>query len=292
MPDYVDWFVDREEQRKRFLQMLADETRKRIMVVKAPPDMGKSWLILRIRHDCRTRAVPVAHLNFLDDLTWDYLTIVRKARDDLGPAAFNHLTRVINQLTGKQVQVNVEQLNVSVNIQNSQISDSPINVAATDVIGDEFNVVQAESEAARRNIEFRVTEAFFVCLSALAEGEKVVFLIDSVESAPPEAMRWIQTQLLLRIRDGQSPNVIVVMAGRETPDLQDAWREVVGRVSLDRFEEAHIRDYLLKRDLAALMERPGFVDALVLTGGAYPKNLAEMIELARINTGAEKDDDW
>jgi len=291
MTEYVDWFVNREKQRRGFLKMLADETPKRIMLVEAPQKMGKTWLIQRMRHECRIREVPVAHFDFRDRLPWDYLTIVRQARDDLDPAAFNYLTQVINQSTGTSAQINIENLSVAVNITDSRISDS--QVAIDDIVPDDFNLVQADSKSTRRYIEMRVTDAFFVSLSSLAEGGMVIFLLDTFEEAPPEAVQWIQNQLLRRIRDDQLHNIIVIIAGRSTLTLDETWQPVVAQTDLDRFDEPDVREYLRKRGLTELLEQPGFVDTLLLTGGRHPKRLAEMIDEAIINTpGAGGDDDW
>jgi len=291
MTEYVDWFVNREKQRRGFLKMLAGETPKRIMLVEAKEKMGKTWLIQRMRHECRVRNIPVAHFDFRDRLPWDCLTIVREARDDLNPAAFNYLTQVINHLTGASAQINIENLSVAVNITDSQVSDSQIDVRK--IVPDDFNVVRVDSKTTRRYIEMQVTDAFFVCLSSLAEGSMVVFLFDTFEEAPPEAVQWIQNQLLRRIRDDQLHNVIVIIAGRSTLTLDETWKHVIAQTDLDRFDEDDIREYLSKRGLVHLLDQPGFVNTLLLTGGKHPKRLAEMIDEAVINTsGAEEDDDW
>lgn len=294
MTEYVDWFVDREKERQGFLAMLDDKTVKRIMLVQALEEMGKTWLIQRIRHQCRVQGIPVAHFDFGDRLTWDCLAIVRKARDDFDPAAFNYLTSVINQFTGANVQVTVENLQLAVNIEHSDISHSQVDINAREVIEDEFGIVRSESERDRRHIEARMTDAFFVSLSALADGQKVVFLFDTYEEAPPEAHAWVESELLRRVRDDQfDENVIVIVAGRATPRLDEAWKHIVARTDLVGFEEPHVRDYIQKRGMTNLLEQSGFVDYLLLTGGKHPKQLAKMIDEAVINTlGPEEDDDW
>ena len=89
MPYYVDWFVDREKQFQGFLKMLARETPKSIMLVEAPADMGKTWLLQKMRHHCAGNGVPVLYVDFRDRRPYDYLSLVRLARDQMGGGHFN-----------------------------------------------------------------------------------------------------------------------------------------------------------------------------------------------------------
>lgn len=92
MPDYVDWFVNRKKQFQGFLKMLARETPKSIMLIKAPADMGKTWLLQKMRHHCAGNGVPVVYVDFRDRRPYDYLSLVRLARDQMGGGYFNPLT--------------------------------------------------------------------------------------------------------------------------------------------------------------------------------------------------------
>lgn len=289
---YISWFVNRETEQGHFDAMLTNRTPKRIMLVRAPEKAGKTWFVLRVRHECRLRNIPVAHFDFRERLPPDYLTLMREARDDTVPAAFNHMTQVINTLTGSP-SITVEQLNATVNISNSQLDASAIEVGVTDMVSDDFNFVQAPNESTRRLIEARITDAFFDCLAALARKQPVVFLFDSTEKITPEAEQWLLSELLRRIRDEQLPNVLVVMAGRNVPDFDKTWQHVVGRTKLFPFEESHVRQYIEKRGLMHLLEKEKFVEFILMTGGKEPMKLANMIEDARLNTmDVDEEDDW
>ena len=84
MPDYIDRFVDRDKQFQGFLKMLARETRKSIMLIESPADMGKTWLLQKMRHHCAGNGVPVLYVNFRDHRRYDCLSPVRLARDPMG----------------------------------------------------------------------------------------------------------------------------------------------------------------------------------------------------------------
>lgn len=281
MTEQLQWFVDRAKQRAGFIKMLAGETAKAIMAVEAPSEMGKTWLIQRLHAESQRRATPVAHLDFRDRLPWDYLTIVRQIRDQLGAAYFNYLTQVINESTGINVQFVAEAVTVSV--QNSQIQDSTVQLSA---VPDNFQFVQVESDTIRRNIEARITDAFFISLEALAQGQMVVLLFDSVEEAAPEAINWLITNLLLRIRDQRLARVIVIMAGRELPDLDDNWRAAIARTGLDLLDESNVQEYVQLRGLVDLD-----LATILRTSGGHPGLLAKMADFATLEKD-DKDQDW
>jgi hypothetical protein len=286
MSEYVEWFVNREKQRKGFLKMLARETPKQIMMVDAPTEMGKTWLIQRLRHECQVRGVPVAHFDFRDRLPWDYLTILRQVRDQVGAAYFNPMTEVINNATGINIQLSTENIAVNVDMQNSTINAAgDVAVGNVNVVVDNFQFVQADSETARRNIEIRITDTFFQCLTALIATQPVVFLFDSAEVAPQPTLAWIESNLLMRVRNEQLPNVLVIMAGQTVPALDDAWRQAVARTGLDLFEVDHIREYISKRGLVDLD-----FDTVFRTSRGHPGLLGKMADFATVEE--EEDDDW
>ncbi len=105
MPDYVEWFVNREKQYDGFQRMLAGGTPKRIMCVRDQQDTGKSWLIQRLRHHCDEHQIPAVHVDFRDRQPHDYLSLVRLARDQIDPQRFAELTLAINQGTSLQITV-------------------------------------------------------------------------------------------------------------------------------------------------------------------------------------------
>jgi hypothetical protein len=280
MKEYVTWFVDREKQTDGFLKMLQGETERTIMAIEAAAEMGKTWTIQRMRHQRRP---------------WDYLAIVRQARDQMGAPHFNLLTQTINESTGVNIQLSTGSgaggVDLSVGTQGSQISDSQIevgDVAGRDIIKDNFFYVQADSDTTRRAIEARITDAFFTCLVGLPQDKPAVFFFDSYEEVTEEADRWIQSQLLARIRDGQLPNVIVVLAGREVPEFErSSWRHCLASTGLSPFEMEHIVEYIIERRKLNHLD----VETILKTSGGHPGLLGKMADIASLEI-EEDDDDW
>jgi hypothetical protein len=284
--EYIEWFVNREKQRQGFLKMIDGATKKQIMMVKAPAEMGKTWLIQRLFHDCRGRAIPVALLDFSQRQPWDYLTFVRQARDQLGVAYFNHLTQVINEIT----TVRVESVAVQVSIKDSELVNSNIKVDDIKLATDNFAAVHAESDLVRRNLEIRITDAFLACLQSMAQGGRVVFLIDTLDLAPEPAVVWLVGNLFRRIRDGALPGVLLIGAGRAVPDLDPSWREWVAATPLEPFNNDHIEEFIAKR---GLQDRPDISsETLMLLSRGHPGLLGKMADNALLDELAEEKESW
>jgi len=229
-------FVNREKQWIGFLKMINGETLKQIMIIEAPEQMGKTWLIQRMEHEVTRRAIPISLWDFTRDYPWDYLTLVRQARDRIGPEYFNHMTDIINEVTTTRYPSHLPRY--------SQVEvDERLDI---DSHRDNFGTIQVDSDIVRRNFEMRITDAFIHCLDALSQGQRILFLMDAVEKTPNATMTWIVNHLLEQIRVGQLPNVLVVMAGQKTPKLDVSWNSWVGKTDLDMFTIEHIEELLTK----------------------------------------------
>jgi len=295
MKEYVAWFVNREKQTGGFAKMLTGEATKTIMAIEAPAEMGKTWTIQRMRHECSLQQIPSAHFDFRDRHPWDYLALVRQTRDQMGATHFNALTQTINESTGVNIQLSTGAgaggVSMGVGTQGGQVSGSQVQVgdiAGRDIIKDNFFYVQADSETSRRAIEGRITDAFFTCLTELTQDKRAVFFFDSFEEVTEEADRWIQAQLLARIRDGQLPQVIVILAGRTLPEFdRSSWRHVLASTGLEAFTEEHITEYIVeKRGLKNLD-----VETIVKTSGGHPGLLGKMADIASLEL-EDDDEDW
>ena len=297
MADPMEWFVNRLKQLQGFQKMLRGETDKCIMVIRAPAEMGKSWLIQRMRQECGAANLPTLYIDFRDRRPYDYLTIVRTARDQMGATAFNVLTQTINELTGVNIQLSTSgapgggaQVSIGgpqANLAGAQVAVSNVDVAGGNIIKDNLFYVQADSGTARRAIEIRITDVFFACLTASATPKKkCVFLFDSYEGVTEEADRWLRDNLLARLRDRQLSNVIAILAGRTMPDFGDEWKVRLASTGLDPFTQDDVMDYLTNKRKVTGLD----VATVFKTCGGRPGLLSQMVELATI--GTEKAEDW
>jgi len=290
MPEYVDWFVNRAKQFLGFQKMLARETPKTIMLVEAPAEMGKTWLIQKMRHHGQTNDLPVMHVDFRDRRAHDYLYLVRLARDQMGAHHFNPLTKIINKFTSLDINIALESTRQAgpVDVSIGDISDisGEIIIAGGDVIKDNEFYIQADSDMARRAAEIRINDAFFTCLTALLEKGPAVFLFDSYEDVTTEADHWLRDHLLPRMGKEQLAQAIVIIAGRKTPDLGPTLQALVAKTGLTLFSEEHVREYISSRRGIEGLD----LETIIKTSGGFPGLLAKMADIATMDT--QDDDDW
>ncbi len=278
-------FVDRQEICDSFYNMLSPGSEKQIMLVKAGGGMGKSWLVGKFKHECSIQSPRVfyTHLDFNDGQAHDYLSIVRRTRDDLGAAHFDGLTQTINAVTG--IHVNLQVAGTASGEVATQLGDttgSEVNVAGGNVIKDNFFQIQVDNESLRRDIEARITAMFLADLRAFVEQQPAVFFFDTYEKAPETTRRWIEGNLLYQIREGKLPGVVAVTTGREIPEVDSIWRHCTTRPKLEN---------LLRNDVAKyLREKRGLTDIDIETVYRTSKGNPQLLGVLADN--AEDDDDW
>ena len=242
-------FVDRERICDGFLDMLAGRSEKQIMLLQSPGGMGKSWLVAKLMHECSRQSpgMPYAALDFKDGQAHDYLSIVRRARDDLGAANFNPLTQTINAATGLHVNLQLSSPGSGgVHVEGSSVQAGG-DLAGRDIIKDNFFLVQVDSESVYKEIEGRITEAFFADLRSLLARGPAVFFFDTYEKAPEATRRWIEGNVLYHIREGKLPRAVVVITGREVPELDLAWKHCTARPKLEALDSEHVATYLREK---------------------------------------------
>lgn len=355
-------FVDREKKFLGFQKLLQPTTRQSVMLIEAPQDMGKSWLVSKMQRYCQMPAaeIPVAQLDFRNPRQiheiQDFLGLVRFIRDRLAaPHIFSNLNATINSFTEAGVGNNRGLATLRQNIENAFNLDELQNLAfdlgikyenlpgetiraksrelvnycqrhallrllvelcaqlrdrvdwwagldwlrrqaaasataddAETPVADNNAPIWADSDMERQRAEQQINSAFFECLAMLLEErERVALLFDSIEVAPPEAVRWLCDELLARLRDGQLDKVVVIVTGRKTPDLSDLdINQLLVETDLDPFTEEHVREYFEKRrNLPPLDWR-----TILLTSGGVPGVLAMMADHAMAT--ASDDDDF
>jgi hypothetical protein len=297
MPDYVDWFVNREKQYQGFQKMIAGETSRSIMLVEAPADMGKTWLIQRMRHLCDEQKVASVYVNFRDRRAHDYLSLVRVARDQLSAEQFNHLTQTINNFTNVNINIMGGGQSRGVNVGDLSAAQGNVNLNLQEVAGgsiikdnvirDNQFYIQGDSDVARRAAEIQINDAFFSCLSEVLKSGPVVFLFDSYEDVTKEADQWIRDYLLTRLSDGALGRTLVIIAGRTAPELSGDLKQLIAKTGLTLFTEDHVKEYIqTKRKLSGLD-----LGTIFKTSGGYPGLLAKMADVAAMDDDAE-DEDW
>lgn len=105
----ASFFVNQEKKILGFQKLLEPTTRQAVMVIEAPRDMGKSWLVARLQAHCQEPkvAVPVAFVDFrhpreIHEIQ-DVLSLIRLIRNKLGAQEyFSELNATINSFTSSK----------------------------------------------------------------------------------------------------------------------------------------------------------------------------------------------
>jgi hypothetical protein len=161
-------------------------------------------------------------------------------------------------------------------------------MVVTSTMADNNAPLRLETETERRRAYRLINDAFFESLTTLmAERQQIVFLFDSIEDAPAEALRWLLDELLVTLRDGKLTDLVVIITGRKTPDLTDLnIKHLIVVTSLEPFTEDYVREYFeQRRKITGLDWR-----TIILTSGGVPGTLAMMADHA--TTTKQEDDDF
>ncbi|WP_420641446.1 hypothetical protein [Candidatus Leptofilum sp.] len=161
----------------------------------------------------------------------------------------------------------------------------PANAAITE---DNMGFLRTDSAADQTRIERQINDAFFAALAdLLADRAPVVLLIDSYEAIKPDANRWLRQELLTRLRDSQLSKLVIIITGRQTPDLSDLnMNNLLVKTQLEPFDEAIVREYFEEKRKVSLG-----LDwrTILVTSGGVPGALAMMADHAMATTSADDD---
>ncbi len=165
------------------------------------------------------------------------------------------------------------------------VAEQPINAAITE---DNMGILRTDSAADQSRIERQINDAFFAALTALvADRAPVVLLFDSYEAIRPDADRWLRQELLTRLRDSQLEDLVIIITGREIPDLSELkMNNLLVQTRLEPFDEPTVREYFEERRKVALG-----LDwrTILLTSGGVPGALAMMADHAMATTSVDDD---
>ncbi|MCI0393629.1 MAG: hypothetical protein L0332_17350 [Chloroflexi bacterium] len=93
--------------------------------------------------------------------------------------------------------------------------------------------------------EQSISALFFEELSVLAQDQAVILSYDSFEKAPLEACRWLVEQLLDELTRGRLQNVLVIVSGREIPNVSGKHKltSITVQTRLENFDFDTVRTY-------------------------------------------------
>ncbi len=273
-------FVNREGEMARFRKML-DDAGAYVFAVWGPGGVGKSSILAKMTHEVATRGIEKSEVIWTETRNHDFLAIMRKMRDDLGPQHFSRLTDLVNFFTVPQYELKVTlegTANISVAegatiAESAQVGDIA-GIVVKDVMLTEPRVDMQVSASERRA---RLTDAFVHGMAgALAARDAVVFF-DAAEKMTEETEDWVWEELLPAACEGRLGQVKFVISGRKEPEVDRQWRGAIEVAELKPLTLEHVLAYLERRGVEE-SSREVLADTLLLVTKGNMLDLATHVD--------------
>lgn len=260
-------FVDREDEMRRFCRLL--DTRERVvMAVWGDGGVGKSSLLARMIHECAIRGIRRCEITWTDTRNHDYLAVMRKMRDDIGPEHFRAFTDLVNYFTVPQyeLKISIEGSGRFAIAQGARISGSRVGDIGGIIIKDLMLTAPRGDMAVPESERMaRLTDGFLADLAAVvSDAQPLVVFLDAIEKMTAETERWVWGELLGAARNSRLPGMRFILSGRRKPELERDWLRLVEQAPLEPLGREHVILYLEKRGVEPA-SRGAVADMLLIT---------------------------
>jgi len=285
----IEDFVNRTEQLATLWKIVRQEMDQRMVLVRGPDGIGKTYLLEEFRAECEGKGIDCAWFDFAESSDHSYMALVLAVFNQLGPEGFEGLTQAIAESRTLGAWETVPTSAVSVR------AERPVAMAAPpggrgggvdfygpttihgDVVGRDAyyvtQIVQRDDPMVQQTIQARVTAAFRDCLVELTTARPALFLLNSWERATTDIREWLSHNLLNWILHKQLPNAVVLVAGQELPDLRRPPRRI-GRWTLSGLPEDAVQTYWV--EICGLP--PEDVPNIIMYSGGLPMLIALMAD--------------
>lgn len=276
-------FVDRSAEMRLFMEIL-DVGDPPVMVVTGGGGLGKSSLLARMIHECALRDLRRSEIVWTETRNHDYLDIMRRVRDDLGPRPFNVFTDLVNYYTVPQYRLVVAvEGNVRVAEGAEFVDTSTGDIAGVIIKDSMISIPRSDLAVPEDEKRERLTDAFIAAfadvLRAQPREKPIVLFLDATEKMTSETRKWVWGELLQAMSDGRLVNLRVVLCGREglPDDLSLELRRIVEEAPLRPLELEHVEEYLEKRGIDAA-NRPALALMLMASSEGNPLKIASNVD--------------
>lgn len=231
---------------------------RRIMCIHGGPGIGKSALLKLMEQTCTQRSIRWVEVAWLAEGRRDYIDVMRRIRNATEPALFSLFNDRLNEYTVPNYKVQVDISgpiiqNVQV-LNGGRVEQSGVTVHVGHTIGDlNISGLRPDRDVSDDEVITNVSTAFRLCLRALTARQPLVIMMDTLERADKLVLAWLRTELLWPICTNELPNLLVVLAGRESLGLDDDPKFFDYAVSyeLQPFRDEHVFEYVKRRVPAA-----------------------------------------
>lgn len=278
-------FVNRNGEINRFCDIL-EKDEYFVMLVSGDSGMGKTALHKRLVYECHElRKIRWAETYWIKTRTYNYLSILRKIRDDIGQIHFQHFTELLNYFTktGHELRINVQNAG-SINVgdhlhaENSEIE----NLIGQQIIIKDLNLTEPREDKTIREQErmYKLTQEFILDLEKALNGSQLVIFVDDVEKMTPETGLWLWSELIRGLMLKRLTNVRFVLCIDNAPELEE---DVSTRVRIGKLQflrEEHVVDYLKRRRVGETEEsRKELAELIYSVTNGKPSAIVSMVKL-------------
>lgn len=285
--DPITWFVNREDERKKFQRIISGESRQRIMTIQSGPGMGKTWLIKHFGYECHCRELPYANVDFGTGIQYDYLKVMFSIRDNLGERNFVDFTSLTSQYYSRLSPAQGfpdRSSSSAVEIHSALRRSGVDNVAGRDIFRDNnFYFAGGDmSDELRQRWRSDLTSAFKKCLRTMNDelptGKWIVWQFDSFEKIDPLTREWLINEFLSEIKEQTLSRLVVIIAGQDVPSLSFDWKSVAAQYTLGPWSLNDYQEYVLGK--AKMPLEPNRIKALHKRYNGRPLDLAMWVDAA------------
>jgi len=223
-------YVNREQERGLFQEMLKAEVSAHILLLQADAGMGKSSLMRTLWDECKHwqgDTIGRARLDFKDNNLSAAGVVMGELCQQLGRQRFTEFYKEADAYARV----------ASVNVQGSTFIDSSLDAT----------LVKLNPEQ-RKMRQQMLTDAFFTDLEKGHDKGPVVLLFDTFEKAQEEVREWLSGPFLTRVRPHQW--LVMVVAGRETPAVDTDWEDWRLHHTLRPLNREYVGEYLRRVELS------------------------------------------
>ena len=276
-------FVDRTDEMRLFVDIL-EFGEPPVLVVRGGGGLGKSSLLARMIHECAVRGLPRAEVVWTETRNHNYLDIMRRIRDDVGPRHFNAFTDLVNYYTVPEYRL-VVSVEGTINVaQGASFVESTTGDIAGVIIKDSMiSIPRPDLAVPEDEKRARLTDTFIagfgdVLETTPPEAPLVVFF-DAVEKMTDETRAWVWGEFVRALSDGRLTNMRMVICGRVEPpeDLSREVRRILEETVLRPLELEHIEEYLEKRGIEE-QSRPTLALLLLASSEGNPLKIASDVD--------------
>ncbi|MCI0519345.1 MAG: hypothetical protein L0Z70_03715 [Chloroflexi bacterium] len=267
-------FIDRKFETEVFKELIQLKDDARILTIQDQGGMGKSQLLEKLRHLCRTGKprVPIT-LIALDELPDDApLTLVRLMVEHLTDAdrQFPAFWNKFNAMLDKDLAKIRGGIAGAVTMPNPNLASAEdVNIAGVQYKIDQAVIHQSGAAAQLdaeqvKSAQKATIDAFMAEIKEYAAREGIVIILDSYERCKDPIKEWMRDPLLEQYFfdfDNRPEKLVLVVAGRSVPDFDLYWPEediqkVVKTIQeLSIWEKEHVIECLKAYDFTSYTEQ-------------------------------------